>query len=717
MKQVLQDLRGGATRVVEVPCPAVQPGCLLVRNEASLISAGTERMLVRFGRATLLEKARQNPERVRQALEKVRSDGVLATLDAVRTKLETPLPLGYSSAGIVVAVGTGVAQFRVGDRVASNGAHAELVCVPEKLCASVPTGVTAGAAAFTAVTSVSLHGIRLLEPSLGESCVVIGLGLLGLLAIQMLQAAGVRVLGFDVDAERCQLARGLGAHSEVLEEGADPVAMGVAFGDGIGVDSVLITASTFSNDPVNQAARMCRKRGRIVQVGLTGLALERDSFYMKELSFRVACSYGPGRYDAEYEDKGHDYPLGYVRWTEQRNFGAVLDMLARGRLNVEPLVSHRIPVERAGEAYELMQSDRGVAILLEYPGNSDRQYSLDLHTVEVSPGAGHGATGPAARGEIVVGVIGAGNFAVRTLLPLLPRKGCRREVIASQGGVNSGHAARKFGFTKATTNGAAVLGDPTVNSVLVLTRHDSHARYVVEGLRRGHAVFVEKPLCLSLSELQLVAEAYAAATAPNLMVGFNRRFAPHILLVRRLLEGIAEPKCFVMTVNAGVLRADHWSHDPAIGGGRLVAEGVHFVDLLRFLAGAPIVESRGWCVGDRPGMPTRDDQATIALRFSDGSWGAIHYLGNGAASFPKERLEVFVGGRVLQLDNYRALRGFGWPGFRLQRALWRDKGHRACLDAWLASVRTGGPAPIAFAEIEEVHRVIFALRDSMRVRS
>ena len=697
MKLVLQSLKSGATEVAEAPRPTVGAGQLLIETSRTLISAGTERMLVEFGRANLLDKARRQPERVKMVLDKIRTDGLGPTLDAVRNKLDQPLPLGYCNVGTVAEVGAGATGFAVGDRVASNGKHAEVVCVPATLCATVPDGVPDEHAAFTVLAAVGLQGIRLAQPTLGEAVVVTGLGLIGLMTVQLLRAQGCRVLGIDLDPAKLALARRFGAETVDLSAGADPVAAAERFSRGRGVDAVLITAATHSDEPVHQAALMCRQRGRIVLTGVAGLNLSRDDFYKKELTFQVSAAYGPGRYDPSYEDKGRDYPFGFVRWTAQRNFEAVLDQMAAGTLDVSPLVSHRFAIDDAAKAYDLLAVGGEIlGIVLEY---AKPAAAPPIRTVTLAPRAAAAAVRSPG-----VSFVGAGNYATAVLIPAFAAAGARLRIVASNDGVSGLHAGRKFGFAETTSETARVFADAETDTVVVATRHDSHARFVQDALAAGKGVFVEKPLCLTLDELAaieaLVRERSAAGRAPRLMVGFNRRFAPQVVKVKELLAGVTGPKAFVMTVNAGAIPADHWTQDLEVGGGRITGEGCHFIDLLRFLAGARI---SGHAVTE---MEARTgDTATLQLTFADGSIGTVHYFANGTKNFPKERLEVFAAGRVLQLDNYRRLLGYDWPGFK-SLSLWRqDKGQKACAAAYVRAVRDGRPAPIPFEEILEVSRV------------
>lgn len=705
MKQIIQSLNDGATRAVDIPAPRAESGQLLIHSSTSLISAGTERMLSDFGKANWINKARQQPDKVRMVIEKARTDGVGATVDAVLSKLDQPLAPGYCNVGRVVELGARVERFNVGDRVISNGKHAEVVTVPQNLCAKIPDQVSDEAAAFTVLGAIGLQGIRLANPTIGECVVVTGLGLIGLMTVQMLRANGCRVLGIDFVPSRLELARSFGAEVVNPGTGGDVLAAANSFSRGAGVDAVIITASAKSNDPVSQAARMCRKRGRIVLVGVVGLELSRADFYEKELSFQVSCSYGPGRYDPAYEEGGHDYPIGFVRWTEQRNFEAVLDLMASGALDVRPLVSHRIPLEKAEEAFALLTSDEpSLGILLEYQPDAAPE-RLAKRSVPLGP-----APQP---GKATIAFLGAGNYAGRVLIPAFKTAGAKLRTVVSGGGVSAVHFGAKHGFAEASTDDANVLEDANVDTIVIATRHNVHARQVLSSLRAGKHVFCEKPLCLTLDELDAVeAESHAR---PNqlLIVGFNRRFAPQIVKMKALLVPIAAPKSFVMTVNAGDIPADHWTQDKLVGGGRIVGEGCHFIDLLRHLAGAPIVAHHAIALGRQPRGSVSDDKVSISLAFGDGSTGVIHYLANGHKGFPKERLEVFVAGRVLQLDNFRRLRGWGWKGFSGTK-LWRqDKGTQACVNAFVSAIREGRASPIPIDELIEVSRVSIEVASSV----
>lgn len=705
MKQVFQDLRNGAVDVRDVPSPAPCPGHLLLQTRASLISSGTERMLVEFGQASWLAKARSQPDKVRQVLDKIRTDGLLPTLEVVLGRLEEPLPLGYCNAGKVVDVGAGVEGFHIGDRVASNAPHAEFVSVPANLCARVPDGVEDDEAAFTVIGAVALQGVRLLAPTLGEAVAVMGLGLVGQMAVQILRANGCRVLGIDPNPVRRELARACGAATVVGAGSEDPLEAGLAFSRGRGVDAVLITASSEDSGIVSLAARMSRKRGRIVLVGVVGLELRRADFYEKELTFQVSCSYGPGRYDPQYEDRSRDYPVGFVRWTAQRNFEAILDMLEGRRLCVGSLVSKRIPQQEAGTAYRSLTDDpAALAILLTYDCSPVSPARIVVHerlraSIPATP--------------VRIGVIGAGSFARAVLLPALRATGADLVTVASRQGGSATYAARKFGFRSASSDVRAILEDGGINTVFVLTRHDSHARFASEALRAGKHVFVEKPLALDSDELAMVSEAHRGARR-HLMVGFNRRFAPLAGKVRAVMRTRSGPACLVMTVNAGVLPPDHWLNDPREGGGRIVGEAVHWIDLLTSLVGHRVSHVVSAPLRQEGGSRGAAESMTISLSFADGSIGTVHYFTEGSRRFPKERLEVFFGGKVLQLDNFRRLRSFGVSAVAGWRAWRQDKGHRAEVASFVDAIARGAEPIVPYEEFERATLISFAAVESAR---
>jgi predicted dehydrogenase/threonine dehydrogenase-like Zn-dependent dehydrogenase len=716
MKQIIQDLSSGETRLIETPRPAPSSRSVMIDTRCSLISVGTERMLVDFGKASLLSKARQQPDKVKQVLGKVRTDGLLQTIDAVRSKLSQPIPLGYSNVGVVTEVGAAITGLQVGDRVLSNGPHAETVRVPQNLCAKIPDNVPDEHASFTVVGAIGLQGIRLAQPTIGENFVVMGAGLIGLMTIQILIANGCRVLAIDFDAAKLALAQRWGAHICDLSKGADPVEAANAFSGGIGVDAVLITASTKSNDPVHQAAQMCRKRGRIVLIGVVGLQLSRDDFYEKELSFQVSCSYGPGRYDSAYEDGGQDYPIGFVRWTEQRNFQTILDLMASGKVDVSEMVSKKLAFEDAPAAFQSLTDDKNLlGVILQYESAATARQA---RTVTVAKPISSVA---AANGKPQIAVVGAGNYSSRILSPALAKAGANIGPIITSAGLSGAITAEKLGVAEAGTDLNVVLENPAIAAAVVATQHNSHASLTAQLIDAGKDVFVEKPLAIDREQLQLVRDAVdgqiAKGKTPRLMVGYNRRFSPHIKKMKALIDQVQAPKSFIMTMNAGAIPANVWIQDRNLGGGRIIGEACHLIDLMRFLAGAAIADVQAMKMGDNNAEDITEDKAIILLRFADGSHGSIHYLANGAASFPKERIEVFTAGKTLQIDNFKSLRGFGWPGFNKLGGWKQDKGQEACIAEFYDAICAGGPSPIPLEEIFEVAEATIIAAEILRAQN
>lgn len=696
----------GETTHANIPMPACPSKHVRIRSTHSLVSIGTERMIVEFGRASMISKARQQPDKVKMVVNKIGTDGLAATVESVRSKLDQPMTLGYCNVGIVAEAGD--TSFKPGMRVLSNGTHAEYVCVGQNLVAEIPESVSSEDASFTPLAAIGLQGIRLINPELGETVAVIGLGLIGLITVQLLLAQGCRVIGFDFDPSRIALAEKFGVRVVKLGDGVDPVRDAMTFSNQHGVDAVVITASTKSSDPVSQAARMCRKRGRIVLVGVTGLELDRAEFYEKELSFQVSCSYGPGRYDRAYEELGQDYPYAFVRWTEKRNFEAVLELMAQGKLDMQPLISNRISFDDAAAVYgDLLTDGKSLGIIIQYSLPADTDQCESSTVVEL----------PAAQRKKrpdgnSLGVIGAGNYASRVLIPGLVNAGADLHTLVSEGGVNARHYGEKFKFARASTDNADVLNNPELSAVVIATRHDTHAELVTSALHAGKSVFVEKPLALTSAELDQIEAAYKQQMPGHdaiLMVGFNRRFAPMVKQMRTLLEAVRQPKCMTMTVNAGAIPANSWVQSRSIGGGRIIGEACHFVDLLRFLAGVPIVQVKAIGMADNPSMEVTSDNVSIVLGFADGSVGNINYFANGGSQFPKERLEVFAGDGVLQLDNFRKLEGYGWGDFKKVKNLRQDKGQDACIKAFVDAITSDGPAPIPYDELIEVSRYVLEI--------
>ena len=729
MKQILQNLKTGQTKLDTVPSPNPVPGEVLIRTNCSLISPGTEKMLVEFSKGGLLAKAKAQPDKVKQVLDKIRTDGLLPTLETVFKRLDEPLPLGYCNVGDVVVSGQeagrerarsdaggqeaaenkgGPFKFNVGDRVVSNGPHAEFVCVPENLCAKVPDQVTDEEAAFAVLGAIGLQGIRLAVPTLGEKFVVFGAGLVGLLTIQLLRASGCEVLAVDLKRERLELAQDWGA-KVCNAENSDPVVVAHAWTEGVGADGVLIAAAAKTDEIVHQAAQMCRKRGRIVLVGVVGLNLRRADFYEKELSFQVSCSYGPGRYDETYEQKGQDYPIGHVRWTEQRNFEAVLQMMASGRLDVKPLITDRMAFEDAEASYAKIVSDgSALGVILDYRKTEDGDQRSEFRwrmSVNLTPQRKHENR---AMDTVVVAMIGAGNFAKMTMGPTLAKTGARLKYVSARtNGATATHIAKKYGFEKATTDLDVIWKDPEVNTVFITTNHNSHAALVKKALSSGKHTFVEKPLCLTKDELKEIESVYGSQFADHLlMLGFNRRFSPHIAKVKELIQNRSEPLAMNFTVNAGVIPKDVWVHDPEVGGGRIIGEACHFIDLLSYICESRIVSVSAVQMGK--GVAVKGDKMSIVLSFKDGSIGTVNYFGNGSNKYPKEVLEVFSEGRVLRLNNFRKLEGFGFKRFRSFRTRKMDKGHQDQCNLFLERVRKGEESPISFDEMVNVTLVSFA---------
>ncbi|WP_199611287.1 bi-domain-containing oxidoreductase [Flocculibacter collagenilyticus] len=703
MKQVLQDLKNGDTFLVNTPLPIVNKNDVLISTHKSLISVGTEKMLVNFGKANLVEKALQQPDKVKMVIDKIRTDGVLSTVSALNSKLSQPIPLGYSNVGRVIDIGSNVTHVSIGDRVVSNGSHADIVRVNKNLCAKVPKNVTDQQAAFTVPASIGLQGVRLAAPTLGECFVVIGAGLIGLLTIQLLIANGCRVLAVDFDEDKLKLAAKFGAESFNANNSEELISTALRFSRSNGVDGVIITASTTSSDPISQAANISRKRGRIILVGVTGLTLNRAEFYEKELTFQVSCSYGPGRYDSSYEVDGNDYPIGFVRWTEQRNFEAILDMIATNKVDPSPIVSHSFKLDEVVKAYDtLTTSPAPLGVILEYQSKKE----LETKTkVEITPSK---ILSSESCDNVTIGLIGAGNYSSRVFIPALAKTPALLHTLVSSGGTNSVIHGKKFGFNLASTSVDDIFDEADINTVAITTRHNSHANFVIQSLNSGKHTFVEKPLALTHTELEDIKKAYEAAKIKvphlQLMVGFNRRFSPLVVKMKSLLENVNAPKSFIFTVNSGSLPPSHWTQDIQVGGGRIIGEACHFVDLMRHLSSSKITSVQATKMYDSSIPSYIEDVATLNITFADGSFGSIHYLANGSSSYPKERLEVFTSGKILQIDNFRKLKGYGWKGFK-STTLWKqNKGHNECISSFITSIKANKAALIPFDELYEVSK-------------
>lgn len=698
MKQIIQNLKSGATLLEEIPVPQVGRGQVLIKTTRSLVSLGTERMLIEFGKANLIQKARQQPERVKMVLDKIRSEGLMPTMEAVFNKLDQPIPLGYCNAGVVVEVGSGVTDFKAGDRVASNGGHAEYVCVPQNLVAHIPDAVSDDEAVFTVISSIGLQGIRLLNPTLGETVVVIGLGLIGLITAELLVANGCQVIGIDLDEQKLAIAREKGITTILPAAGNDPVKAVEAITKGIGADGVIITASAKSNDIIKQAALMSRKRGRIVLVGVIGLELNRADFYEKELSFQVSCSYGPGRYDEQYEQNGQDYPLPYVRWTEKRNFEAVLTAMATKKIDVLPLITEKVPLAEYLKIYDNMSQRHSIASVLVYSENTGRSSLVTLNKPALKAQKG------------VLGIIGAGNFTKAALLPAFRTLKADIRYIASNSGVSGTMMAKKYGIANSTTDYREILRDQEVDTVCITTRHHQHADMIMEALEAGKHVFVEKPLAINPEQLEAIENVYARHRGQQLMVGFNRRFSPHALKMKSLLDPAA-PKNIVATMNAGFIPYNLWFHDMATGGGRIIGEACHHIDLMTFLSGSLVEAVCMTSMGTHPQENT--DNASILLKFKNGDLGVLNYFANGNKAYSKERIEVYSQEKTLILDNFMRLEAFGYKGFSTLKTK-LDKGHHEQFARFLQSVKTGGESLITFESLVNTTRATFAAIESLK---
>ena len=698
MKQIIQSFKTGETILGDIPTPQVRVGHVLIKTSRSLVSLGTERMLVEFGKANLIQKARQQPDKVKLVLDKIRTDGILPTLESVFNKLEQPLPLGYCNVGEIVEIGKGVSGFKVGDRVASNGPHAEYVCVPKNLVAKIPDNVSDEEASFTVIGAIGLQGIRLLDPRLGETVVVTGLGLIGLITAQLLVANGCHVIGIELDQHKIEVAKSLGIYTINPLETNNPVSAVHAKTNGIGADGVIITASAKYNDIIKQAAQMSRKRGKIVLVGVVGLNIDRSDFYEKELSFQVSCSYGPGRYDEDYEQKGLDYPIAYVRWTEKRNFETVLKAISTNRLNVKALVSEVIDLDNYHTIYDDIGNKKSIASILKYPEQKEIQRTVHLEEHNYSAS------------ENAIGIIGAGNFTKMTLLPALKKTRSKIKYISSAGGLNGTALAKKYGIPNSTTDYNEILKDEQVNTVIITTRHDLHAKITIRVLQAGKNVFVEKPLALNHQELINIISAYRQNQNSTITVGFNRRFSPHIQKIKEAINP-DENKHIIATMNSGYIPPEAWVHDIQIGGGRIIGEACHFIDLITYLSGSKVKSVCMNSMGITPEDNT--DNATILLKYENGDNGVINYFANGSKSYPKERIEIFSGGKTLIVDNFRKTTAYGVKGFSKYKSK-LDKGHAAQFKLLMERIKQGGEPLIPFEEIVNTTQASFAAIQSLK---
>lgn len=702
MKQIMQNLKTGETSLEELPVPVPGKGQVLIRSSVSLVSLGTEKMLVEFSKSSLINKARQQPDKVKQVLGKVKADGLGPTMDRVFRRLDEPLSLGYCNVGVVEKVGEGITDLRIGDRVASNGKHAEYVCVKRNLVCKIPDNVTDEQAAFTVIGSIGLQGIRLCNPTFGETIVVFGLGLIGLLSAQMLKANGCNVIGIDIDEEKCVLAEQLGIKTLNPTSGIDIVKTVHDLTKEVGADGVIITASAKTNDIIADSAQMSRKRGRIILVGVIGLNISRADFYEKELTFQVSSSYGPGRYEEDYEQKGRDYPIGFVRWTENRNFQAVLNALSNGSIRIDSLITNRFPLKDFNEVYGDMANAKSIASLFIYP---DKNMVNEASSIRVN-------TTDRERTEGTIGIIGAGNFTKLALLPALQRANAKIKYIASSSGLSGTTLAKKFDIEYSTTDYKEILNDPSVDVVMITTRHNSHANLVVEALEAGKDVYVEKPLALNHSELDEVIDHLRNG---SLMVGYNRRFSPHTnKILHSLGDSVKAPMNIIVTMNAGFIPGNSWVHDPEIGGGRIIGEACHLIDLCAHITKSKIQSVCMNAMGLNP--DERIDNASILLKMANGSNASVNYFSNGSKLYSKERIEVFSSGKTYIIDNFRTTEGYGIKGFKPLKTK-VNKGLNEEVREYLNRIMEGGEALISAEEIINVSKASIACMESMKTGS
>jgi predicted dehydrogenase/threonine dehydrogenase-like Zn-dependent dehydrogenase len=699
MKQIIQDLKNGNTILEEVPAPLVKPGHVLIQTTRTLVSLGTERMLVEFGKSNLFQKAQQQPDKVKEVFNKIKTDGLKPTINAVFNKLGQPLPLGYCNVGRVIAIGKGIDDFAIGDRVASNGPHAEYVCISKNLVVKIPERVTDDEASFTVIGAIGLQGIRLANPTFGEHIVVVGLGLIGLMTSQLLKANGCRVIGFDFDPHKVAIAKSFGIDAVNPGDGVDQVAYVNNVTNNIGADAVIITASNKSNEIIAQSAKMSRKRGRIILVGVIGLDISRADFYEKELTFQVSCSYGPGRYDDAYEQKGNDYPLPFVRWTEKRNFDSVLQAIASKAINVEALITERVLLNDYQNIYSEMSGSSSIASILVYPEKyQEPNRSIKIESNRFESGKG------------TIGIIGAGNFTSAMILPCLKKTNAKLKYISSSGGLTGTTLAKKYGILNSTTDNQLILDDKEVDLLMITTRHNSHAQLVLDALNAGKNVFVEKPLALNQGDLDLIIEAYKKS-AKTITVGFNRRFAPLATQIKKVLGNASTPMNIIATMNAGFIPSKVWVHDMEIGGGRIIGEACHFIDLISFLASSKVKSVCMNSMGIQPEENT--DNACILLKYENGTNAVINYFSNGSKEYSKERIEVYHQERTLIMDNWRKLKGYGFRNFS-SASSGQDKGHQIQFNLLIDSVKNGGSQIIPMDEIINTTKASFAAIESLK---
>ena len=703
MKQVFQNMKTGTPELIDVPYPMSKEGELIIGASKSLISKGTEKMLTDFGKSSLIGKAIMYPDRVKSVLSKIKTDGVVSTYEAVTSVLNNPTKMGYCHVGKVLDNGN--TSYSVGDRVVSNASHGDVARVPMNLTAKIPDNVDDDEAAFTVLGAIALQGIRLISPTIGETVVVTGLGLIGLLAVQILRANGCRVIGIDIDNSKCDLAKSFGAEVVNLSNNEDPIEYCNSITKSMGVDAVLITASSKNNEVMRQSAALCRKKGKIVLVGVVGLDLKREDFYEKEISFQVSCSYGPGRYEQNYENKGMDYPIEFVRWTEKRNFETILNLLSSGSLNVKSLISHKFKLNQIGEAYDILDNNEALGVIIEY--EEENQSAERNNKVLIQD------TKTKISNDLSISVLGAGNYASRFLIPSLKKNGALLRTIVTSEGSSGVHAARKFGFENASTNIEDAL-NKEIESLVVATKHNLHAEQILKGLSKNKNIFTEKPIAITKEEVSKIARYYRGMKEkPVFMVGFNRRFSSHVQKMKSMIDTKTGPKCFNFVMNAGYLPNNHWTQDKEVGGGRIIGEACHYIDLMRYLANSNFKSWSAVKASSSMEEKNSNDRVIISLEFENGSIGSIHYLSNGGP-FQKERVEVFCDNSTLQINNFKEMVGYGWKNFSKLKTSYQDKGQEQCVRAFLEAIKTGSPSPIPFQELIDVSNITIDIANSLR---
>lgn len=698
MKQIIQDLKSGETILEDLPSPIIKKGHVLIKTTKTLVSLGTEKMLVNFGKANYLEKARQQPEKVKQVLDKIKTDGLQPTLDAVFRKLGEPLPLGYCNVGEVIGVGNDVLNFKIGDRVVSNGNHAEVVNIPKNLVANIPDNVSDEDAAFTVIGAIGLQGVRLLNPTFGETVVVTGLGLIGLITSQLLKANGCNVIGIDYDQQKLDLAKSWGI--KVVNANETDVVKKVEYlTNGIGADGVLITASAKTNSIISNSAQMCRKRGRVILVGVIGLDINRSDFYEKEITFQVSCSYGPGRYDSNYEEKGLDYPIGFVRWTEKRNFEAILNALSNKLIDVKSLITERVELKDYNIIYGDLSKKGSIASIINYSSND---VDISKKTIQITNQKFKNSNG-------IIGIIGSGNFTSAMIVPTLRQLKANIKYIASSKGLSGTILSKKYNIGNSTTDYNEILNDNQINGVIITTRHDQHAKQVIESLDKNKHVFVEKPLAITNTDIDLIIKK-SNEHKRSVTVGFNRRFSPYSILAKKAIGTDPGAINVIATMNAGNIPFDHWVQDMEIGGGRIIGEACHYIDLISFFTSSEVESVILNANGKNPTENT--DNASILLKYKNGSIGVINYFSNGNKSYPKERIEIYQSSKNIVIDNFRKIEFFGYNHKNKKGR--QDKGHKNQFERWLNFLSSGGEPIISLNSIANTSKAAIACIDSLK---